>query len=169
VRFYGKSILLLFLVWPWLAVAAPDFALPDETGKPRHVGEFIGHGRWTVVTVWSADCPICRRDIYHMTFFHDEHTKKKDATVLGVSIDGEAGRKKALEFIDEQALNFPNLIGMPDDILKFGLRRFVGTPTYLIFSPDGKIAGGHVGGATQEQIERLIESYKLDQKVKPKS
>ena len=104
-------IFAVALMFPLSAPATgPDILLKDLDGKERNLNEYVGQGKWTIVAVWSADCPICRRDIYHMTFFHDEH-RQKDAVVVGVSIDGYAQREKVQAFIDDQSLNFPNLIG----------------------------------------------------------
>lgn len=151
-----RFIAVLLLVAPVLALSAgPDVRLKDFDGKVRNINEFIGQGKWTIVTIWSADCPICRREIYHMTFFHEEH-RKKDATVLGVSIDGYASRDKAQAFLDDQSLNFPNLIGDPDDPGRIGGTLFVGTPTYYFFSPEGKYMTQRVGPVTQPQAEALI-------------
>ncbi len=148
------------LLAPFLVLASPpDVALKDFDGKTRQVSEFLGKGKWTVVTVWSADCPICKAEIFHMTFLHDEH-KNKDITVLGLSVDGYASRKKAQGFIDDQKLNFPNLIGEPDDASLLSGTMFIGTPTYYFFSPEGEFAGQRIGPLTQEQAERTIENLK---------
>ncbi len=142
-----------------------DVALKDFDGKTRQASEFIGHGKWTVVTVWSADCPICKAEIFHMTFLYDEH-KSKDITVLGLSIDGYANRKKAQGFIDDQRLNFPNLIGEPDDASLLSGTMFIGTPTYYFFTPEGRFAGQRIGPLTQEQAERTIENLKAERAKK---
>ena len=158
-RRINRLALALLLVSLPAAAAGPDIVLRDFTGRPRNVNEFIGHGKWLVVVVWLADCPICKRDIHHMTFFHDEHGKK-DAAVLGVSVDGYANREKALGFVADHALNFPNLIGDRGDASRFGGGPFIGTPTYYIFSPEGKYMTGRVGGQTQEQVEQIIRALK---------
>lgn len=145
------------LLLPLAIAAAPDIVLQDLSGKPRNVKEFIGNGKWTVVSVWSADCPICRRDIYHMTFFHEEH-KNKDAQVLGISVDDD--RKKAQGFVDDQGLNFPNLVGGPNDASRLGNGRFIGTPTYHFFAPDGRYMTTRVGSLTQTQAEEIITQLK---------
>lgn len=154
--------IVVLLVFPLLALAAgPDVRLRDLDGKERNVNEFVGHGKWTIVVIWSADCPICRRDIYHMTFFHEEH-RKRDATVLGLSIDGYANRDKARAFIDDQSLNFPNLIGDPNDPDRISGAMFIGTPTYYFFSPEGKFMTQRIGPLTQQQAEEVIRG--LDQR-----
>ncbi len=151
-----RWLAVVLMMMPVLALAAgPDIRLKDVEGKERNVNEYIGQGKWTVVAVWSADCPICRRDIYHMTFFYDEH-RKKNATVLGLSVDGYANRRKAQVFIEEQSLNFPNLIGEPEDASRLSGAMFIGTPTYYFFSPEGKFMTQRIGPVTQQQAEQIL-------------
>jgi len=160
------ALFAALLLAPFFAPASPpDVTLKDFDGKTRQASEFIGHGKWTVVTVWSADCPICKAEIFHMTFLHDEH-KNKDIVVLGLSIDGHANRKKAQGFIDDQKLNFPNLIGEPDDASLLSGTMFIGTPTYYFFSPEGRFVGQRIGPLTQEQAERTIENLKAERAKK---
>lgn len=160
--------LVRFPLWlvllPWLALAAvPDLVLKDLEGREHHVREFLGQGKWVVVAVWSADCPVCRREIYHMTFFHDEN-RKKGMEVLGLSIDGWENVEKARAFARDQSLNFPNLIGDPDTPSRLTGTLFVGTPTYYVFSPEGALLAQRIGAVTQEQMEALI----ADLKARPK-
>lgn len=161
IRKFSRSVVLLLtlLVPAWAAAA--DVALQDFDGKTRHTNEFIGQGKWTVVVVWSADCPICKAEIYHMTFLHDEH-KNKDIAVLGLSIDGPENRAHAQRFIEDQGLNFPNLIGGPDDASLLSGTLFIGTPTYYFFSPEGQFLGQRIGPLTQELAERTIGSLKAE-------
>jgi peroxiredoxin len=134
--------------------APPDLTLKDLDGKARRLDGFIGQGKWTVVAIWSADCPICKREIHHMAFFHDAH-KGKDATVLGISVDGAAGLKKARTFAAEHGLNFPNLLAEPRQMNAFGFP-FLGTPTYYIYSPQGELLARQVGPVTQQDIEEFM-------------
>ena len=163
-----RLFVMVLLAAPGLVLAAaPDVRLPDMDGKDHHVSEFIGQGKWTIVAVWSADCPICRRDIYHMTFFHEEH-RKTDATVLGLSVDGQAGRDKARAFINDQSLNFPNLLGEPDDPGRLSGAMFIGTPTYYFFSPEGKFMTQRIGPVTQAQAEDILRGLEKQSPKAPK-
>jgi len=148
-------VLLLLLAPLWALAAGPDVVLKNLEGQARNVNEFIGKGKWVVVAIWHSDCPICKRDIHEMAFFHDAH-KNKNAIVLGVSVDGYANKAKAQRFIDEHSLDFTNLIAEPEQIARFGAGKFVGTPTFYIYSPQGELAAKQVGPITQEDIERLI-------------
>lgn len=151
-----KYWILLFVLVPLCASAAsPDVGLKGLDGKARNVNEFIGKGQWTVVAIWHSDCPICKREIHQMSFFHDAH-KNKDAIVLGVSVDGYANKAKAQRFVDEHSLDFTNLVAEPEQIAQFGAGRFVGTPTFYVYSPQGDLAAKQVGPTSQEAIEQII-------------
>jgi thiol-disulfide isomerase/thioredoxin len=153
VRHFVFAVLFALCALP---ATAAELVLKDVAGASHAVSEYIGRGKWTVVTVWSADCPICRRDIYHMAFFHAEH-RNKDATVLGLSIDGFENRRKAAAFIEEQGLDFPNLIGGIDDPTRLTGRPFIGTPTYYVYTPEGRLVAERIGPVTQDQMEELIQ------------
>lgn len=147
---------LLFALAPSWAAAAPDVVLKDFDGRERNVNEFVGQGRYAVVTFWAHDCPICQRDIHEMAFFHDAHQKKKDVIVLGVSIDGQAKKRQARQFIDEHGLEFVNLLAEPSQVVQFGAGALIGTPTYYIYSPKGDLIKKRVGAMTQEEVEAVI-------------
>jgi peroxiredoxin len=163
VQYFRKMAVWALLFVPLMGAANPDLVLKDFDGKDRRVSEFIGTGRWTVVAVWSADCPICKSEIFHMTFFHDDN-RKKDAAVLGLSIDGVENRKKAQGFVTDQALNFPNLLGTPDDASLLAGTTFIGTPTYYVFSPQGKFVTQRIGPVTQDEMQALIDRLKAEQR-----
>jgi hypothetical protein len=67
-------------------------------------------------------------------------------------------------FIARHGVNFPNLI--TDESNAAALyeqatgEAWIGTPTFLIFSPDGKLAAKQVGGVTQKLIEDFIAGAK---------
>jgi len=145
------------LLAPTLCWATPDLVLKDLDGKPHNVNEYIGKGKWVAVVVWAHNCPVCNAEIYQMTFFHDEHYKK-DAIVLGVSIDGDAKHDEAVAFVKRHDLNFPNLLAEPlQEVLDgFGAGPFIGTPTYYIYSPKGDLVAQRIGPTTQEQIEEIM-------------
>lgn len=155
VRRFKYWFLVLMLAPLWASAAGPDITLQGLDGKARNVNEFIGKGKWTVVAIWASDCPICKREIHQMAFFHDAH-KHKDAIVLGVSVDGYANKAKAQRFVDEHSLDFTNLIAETGQIAQFGAGRFVGTPTFYIFTPQGELVAKQVGPISQEDIEQFI-------------
>jgi peroxiredoxin len=152
IRAVGWSgLLLATLLW----AAAPDLTLRDVDGQHRPLGDYIGRGQWTVVAVWSVDCLICQREMPEIAFFHDAH-RSRDASVLGVSVDGFTERQRVQRFIDEHALGFPNLIGERADVARLSGSPFRGTPTYLIFTPRGELAARHVGASAPGYLDREL-------------
>jgi len=148
-------------VTAWAEV--PSIALRDLDGRERNVNEFIGKGKWTVVVAWAHDCRICDREIGEMSALHRAHYKK-DATVLGVTLDGAAQIPQARAFVKRHKLPFVNLVVEPtQEIMRqFGAGDFVGTPTYYIYNPKGQIVGQNIGPVSRKEVEEFITS---DQKV----
>jgi peroxiredoxin len=138
---------------------APSIALRGFDAKTHNVNEYIGHGKWVVVVIWAHDCGICGDEIHHMAEFYQAH-RNKDATVLGVSIDGYDQLALARAFVDRHKLPFPNLIAEPSQevMMKFGAGEFVGTPTYYIYNPQGKIVGQNIGPITRKEVEDFLAS-----------
>ena len=157
------AMFLPFAVW----AAPPDVVLKDFNGKDVNVNQYIGKGKWVVVTVWAHDCHICNKEIHEMSAFHQAH-KNKDAIVLGVTIDGEDQKKLAQGFIDEHKLPFVNLIAEPEQsvLARFGGGTFVGTPTFYIYTPKGEIVAKNAGPVSQADIEGFIKEYKAETNAK---
>jgi peroxiredoxin len=152
-----------------LAMAAwagtPSISLHDLDGRERNVNEFIGHAKWTIVVAWTHDCRICDREIGEMASLHDAR-KDKDAIVLGVTLDGTENLNEARAFVKRHKLPFTNLIAEPSQEImeKFGAGRFVGTPTYYIYDPQGEIVGQNIGPLTRTEVEDFLASF--DKEIK---
>lgn len=149
------SVLIAGVAW----AESPSIELRGFDAKTHNVNEYIGHGKWVVVVTWAHDCHICGDEIHHMADFHQAH-KNRDAIVLGVSIDGYDQVALARAFVDRHKLPFPNLIAEPsqDVMAKFGAGEFVGTPTYYIYNPQGKIVGQNIGPITRKEVEDFLAS-----------
>lgn len=80
--------------------------------------------------------------------------------VLGPALDGLAGRFDTQAFIAGHGVGFPNRITEESDAAAISEPAagevWIGTPTFLIFSPDGKLAARQVGGVTQKLIDDFI-------------
>ncbi len=139
--------------------AVPDIKARDIDGKIHNVNQYIGQGKWTAVVFWAHNCHICNQEIEQMAFFHDDHAEK-DATVLGISMDGFAQVEKARGFINRHDLNFPNLLIELSELefLKFGGGRYVGTPTFYLYNPEGKLLAKNIGPVSAEDLENFINS-----------
>ena len=93
--------------------------------------------------------------------FQEKH-KDGNIRMLGMVIDGKINKADAETFINEYKLNFPNLTGDPEDVAGFYQDNtgsyFVGTPTFMIYSPDGKVRAADAGAIPVSVIEEFIAS-----------
>ncbi len=172
---YVKALfsLCLMLLFPFLVFAGEQtktqpsaaaatkagIVLTDFAGKPRTLEEFAGDGKWLVVMIWASDCHICNAEVPEYMAFHDAH-KDKDATVLGISMDGEAQKKDAQEFLDRHLVNFPSLIGEAVAVTalygKLTGSYLAGTPAFMIYTPAGELAAKQVGAVPVKLIEEFM-------------
>jgi peroxiredoxin len=137
--------------------AGPDLVLSDLNGKPVPVSKYIGQGKWTLVMLWAHNCPVCNREVDNISFFYDDH-KNKGVNVLGVSVDGPSQIAKAQAFVDDHLVDFPNLVIEPaaQQIEKFGGGPFVGTPTFYVYSPEGKLVAKNVGAISIKALNEFL-------------
>jgi peroxiredoxin len=151
---------LVFVLACW--ISAPLFAadLKDFSGNPGSIEQYTGKDKWLVVMIWAHDCHVCNTEASHYDFFHHAH-KKKDATVLGLSVDGQEKLEDAQKFIARHELSFPNLIGEPDDVATMFYELtgqvWIGTPSFLIYDPTGKLVVQQVGAVPVDLIENFIQ------------
>ena len=131
---------------PKVGDAAPDFRLPDQTGKERTRDEF--RGKWLVLYFYPRDdTPGCTEQAGR---YRDamRDIEALGATVCGVSVDNseshaDFARKYNLPFAlladrgGETALRYGSL-------RDFGLLKFAKRNTFLI-DPAGKVAKVYVG------------------------
>ena len=138
--------------------AAPG--LRDFQGQARDLQEFTGSGRWLVVMIWASDCPICNREIGQYVELHRTHGGR-ELDLLGVSIDGAAREFDAEFFIERYGVEFPNLIGEPETVAGLFASRtgagFRGTPTFLLFDPEGGLRAAQAGAVPAPAILAFIE------------
>jgi peroxiredoxin len=168
----GRSFRLL-LVGTVLALAggaalaeAPPGKFEDLAGKPAAVADYFSPDRWLVLMIWAADCHVCNMEVESYAMLH-EAQKDKRLRLLGLSIDGAANVADARDFVKRHDVPFPNLIG---DAMTVGQyytevsgRGFMGTPSFVIFRPDGTPAASQAGAVPGDVIVEYIESQSTTQ------
>jgi peroxiredoxin len=134
-----------------------------DNGEARSLSDYQEPGKWLVVMIWASDCPVCNREASHYSDFHLLHADD-DATLLGVSIDGWGGRADALSFVERHQVMFPNVIADARDVARdyreITGSRFVGTPTFLLYSPDGELRAKQTGAVPVPAIEAALQVLK---------
>jgi peroxiredoxin Q/BCP len=125
--------------------SAPDFTLPDETGKKHKLSDY--RGKTVVLYFYPADdTPGCTKEACD---FRDDYLKYKaaGAVVLGVSPDDEASHDK---FKAKYKLPFPLLADTDHKVAeKYGVwaeksmfgKKYMGiVRSTFIIDGDGKVA-----------------------------
>jgi peroxiredoxin len=146
-------------------VVAPAYASPvlrSFDGSLHTLDEYKAKGKWTVVMIWASYCPTCNAEVGNYVKFNDAH-KNKDAQVVGISIDGKADKAEAVKFIKRHHVDFKNLIGEEGDVIgmysTLSGKHWLGTPSFLIFSPSGKLRAAQAGAVSTNVIESYIAKH----------
>lgn len=155
---YLGAVLCLGLIWPFSSGhAAP---LTEFDAKPETLAHYAGQGKWLVVMMWASDCLICNKEVEQYDRFHERH-QEKDSTVLGISMDGRSNRAAAEAFIKQHGLHFPNLLAEPEEVatMFYDLtgEHWAGTPSFLIYSPAGRLMVQQIGAVPVPLIEEFIQ------------
>jgi thiol-disulfide isomerase/thioredoxin len=150
------TLLLAALVFSSAVQAGP---FKDLNGNSMGLENYTGKGKWTIVMFWASDCHVCNDEVQQYSNFHDRH-QQKDAMVLGITLDGDAKKQDAMDFISRNSVTFPSLIGEAIDVTSLYSeltgRPWIGTPTFLVFDPKGELSAQQVGAVPAEIIENYI-------------
>ena len=157
----GISLVLTLLLVA--AVNAASVQLTPFDGSTKALEAYTGKGKWVIAMIWAHDCHVCNQEAGQYVKFHDKH-QSKDAVVLGISMDGKGQQKQAQKFVDQHKLPFTNLIGEPEAVAgmyeRMTGRQWLGTPTFMIFHPSGKLVAEQAGAVPTSLLEEFIGSYK---------
>ena len=153
------GIVLLQLTLANIAFASDGEMFFDVKGSPQNIESFFGNDKWTVMMIWASDCPVCNQEAESYAHLHENN---QNIQVVGLSIDGSSRRTSAQEFVEDHDLPFPNLIGEPADVNIFyqeqTVSKFAGTPSFLVFNPDGELMAAQAGAVPSEVIRKFIAS-----------
>lgn len=128
-------------------------------GRHAGLGEFLAKNKWTLVMVWTTYCEACRKQYPLISEFHDKH-KDKDASVLGIALDGFDQASKIKRYQSDHAQNFPSVMADPQQFIDKYQRTtgetFSGTPTYLLYDAKGGLRAYIDGLVSVADIENYI-------------
>jgi peroxiredoxin len=149
-----------FLVLLFSTTASAGEKFDDFNGNQKSVADYTGKGKWLVVMLWASDCHVCNQEAHQYVNFHKQH-KGKDAQVLGISLDGKTKQSDAKEFLKRHNINFPSLIGEPENVATMYQEltggTWVGTPSFMVYTPSGELLGAQAGAVPVSVIESFIE------------
>lgn len=91
--------------------------------------------------------------------FHRD-PENHNAMMLGITLDGEDREQQAEHFISRYELAFDNLLGEPEVVSAYYQvvtgSRWIGTPSFLIFDPQGELRAKQAGAVEVDIVEQFI-------------
>ena len=155
----NKKISTFFLSLTLLILSSSASAFTDMSGKKDSIESHLGKDKWTILEVWASDCQACRMHMPEMVKFDG---KLKNARIIGVTLDGQAKIDDAEDFIDEFNVKFPiivtNFVEMNIWMQQNVGESLVGTPTFILFDPSGKLVAAQPGIVSTASLEKFITS-----------
>ncbi len=152
-----KTLFLPLLASVMLSSTA--LAFTEFNGEKTSIEAQIGKGKWTVLEVWSSECHACRMHMPEMVKFNG---KMKNVRLLGVALDGQSGKADAQAMIDEYGIPFKNILSNAIEINAWmelnAQESLVGTPTFMIFNPKGKLMALQAGILPVASLEKFISA-----------
>lgn len=160
------AIVIILLSFP-NAVGAVEFSEFD--GSNGALDAYTGKGKWVVLKIWAHDCSVCNQEAHEYVAFHGKH-KDKDAVMLGLSMDGKKNYKKAQQFMRRHKISYTTLLGEPEMVASYYQNKtgspWIGTPTFMVFNPSGKLVAETAGAVPTALIEQFIAEYATGKQVK---
>jgi peroxiredoxin Q/BCP len=142
---------------PAVGTAAPDFSLPSQDTPEVSLKDF--RGKWVVLYFYPKDMTTgCTIEAHNFQRDQPEYTKK-DAVVLGVSVDSVDSHK---QFCTKETLTFKLLSDGTHQVAKaygsvmnFGVTEVAARNTFII-DPQGKIVKNYTGVNPNKHSEEVL-------------
>lgn len=129
---------------------APEFALPDTSGKSVSLSDF--RGKYVLLDFWASWCPPCRKENPNVVKAYQQY-KDKNFTVVGVSLDKD--KDKWLKAIEDDQLTWTHLSDLKywDSEIPalYGVR---GIPANVLLDPDGVIIAKNI---KEDELHRKLK------------
>ncbi len=130
---------------------APDFQLPLFSGDAFQLSDY--RGQVLLVNFWASWCPPCRAEAPDLQALHSEYGAA-GFSVIGVNML-ESARQKALDFIAEFSLSYPN--GEDTGQWVANQYRVEAPPESYLIDKKGNIRAVYIGSVTYDHLRGEIE------------
>ncbi|MDE0885165.1 MAG: TlpA disulfide reductase family protein [Myxococcota bacterium] len=133
------------------AAAAPEFFLPRLDGQEQ-VSLASVAGKIVILDFWATWCPPCASQVPVLNAFYRENRDAGDVVVYGVSVD-QVGVEAIQDWVDEQEVEYPNLVGGDPLSRELGA---VGFPALFVIGRDGTLQDSHEGIIEREILDGFL-------------
>ena len=152
---------------PQVGAAAPEFTLPSQDGQQVSLKDYSG--KWVVLYFYPKDFTSgCTIEAHNFERDQAQYAKK-NAVVLGVSVDNVDSHKK---FCAKEGLNFKLLADSDHKVsdeygslMNLGVTQIAKRNTFII-DPAGKIARVYTGVDPNKHSQEVLVALDEVQKVR---
>lgn len=133
---------------------APDFTLPDPSGKMISLSSF--RGKYVLVDFWASWCGPCRQENPNVVKAYQQY-KGKNFTILGVSLDKTKDKWQEAIKADGLAWNHVSDLKFWDSAVVplYGLNAI---PTNFLLDPQGKVIAANLRGpALEAKLQEVLK------------
>ncbi|MGB2624989.1 MAG: FG-GAP-like repeat-containing protein [Candidatus Acidiferrum sp.] len=149
--------------WLLEPLSAPEFSLPDPTGKMTELRSF--RGEWVLLQFWKAAVPACVEQLRAFKK-HQSSLASSGLRILAINVDDPGDVEKARSLATKETLPFPLLLGTQEmagiyNIIYrylFDRRRDLPLPASLLVNDDGMIVKVYQGLVDPEGLSEDLRA-----------